>query len=172
MGTQPRRRHRSVAGAVACAGGVAEGEAELSGATPVAECVTPGLRPPLPDADDKDVEQGLYLAVTETVLKKIFPCEQDLPLLTHVREVDVHDTELADGDDDGWLAVVLANRLPVFDKASGKSVRYMACLVNVEGQLAVVAQAAAVPGECSSGRWRRTGACSRRPTCRAGLMCR
>lgn len=114
---------------------VAEGEAELSGATPVAECVTPGLQPPLPEPADKDVEQGLYLAVTETVLKKIFPCEQDLPLLTHVRQVDVRDTELANGDDDGWLAVVLANRLPVFDKASGKSVRYMACLVNVEGQL-------------------------------------
>ena len=114
---------------------VAEGEAELSGATPVAECVTPGLTPPLPEPADKDVEQGLYLAVTDTVLKKIFPCEQDLALLTHVREVDVHDTELTGGDDDGWLAVVLANRLPVFDQANGKSVRYMACLVNVEGQL-------------------------------------
>ena len=53
----------------------------------------------------------------------------------HVREVDVNDTELANGDDDGWLAVVLANRLPVFDTAAGKPVRYMACLVNVEGQL-------------------------------------
>ena len=112
---------------------VAEGEAELSGATPVAECCTP--EKPLTDPNDKDVEQGLYLAVTETVLKKIFPCEQDLPLLTHVRQVDVHDTELANGDDDGFLAVVLANRLPVFDQANGKSVRYMACLVNVEGQL-------------------------------------
>ncbi|NUZ08357.1 hypothetical protein [Piscinibacter koreensis] len=117
---------------------VAEGEAELSGATPVADCVTPGLQPPLPDPADKDVEQGLYLAVTETVVKKIFPCEQDLPLLAHVREVDVHDTELANGDDDGFLAVVLANRLPVFDAASGRAVRYMACLVNVEGQLAAL----------------------------------
>lgn len=112
---------------------VAEGEAELSGATPVAQCFTAGT--PLQDPNDKDVEQGLFLAVTETVLKKIFPCEQDLPLLTHVRQVDVHDTELANGDDDGFLAVVLANRLPVFDKASGRPVRYMACLVNVEGQL-------------------------------------
>ena len=48
---------------------------------------------------------------------KIFPRQEDLPLLTHVREVDVSDTELANGDDDGWLAVVLANRLPVFDTA-------------------------------------------------------
>jgi hypothetical protein len=44
---------------------VAEGEAELSGATPVAECCTPAK--PLTDPNDKDVEQGLYLAVTETV---------------------------------------------------------------------------------------------------------
>jgi hypothetical protein len=113
---------------------VAEGEAQLSTATPVAQCVTPGTT--LLDAGtDKDVEQGLYLAVTETVVRKIFPCAEDLPLLVHVREVDVNDTELANGDDDGWLAVVLANRLPVFNAVTGKAVRYMACLVNVEGQL-------------------------------------
>ena len=112
---------------------VAEGEATLSTATAVRDCVTAGTK--LLDPDDKDVEQGLYLAVTETVVKKIFPCKDDLPLLAHVREVDVNDTELANGDDDGWLAVVLANRLPVFDDAAGKAVRYMACLVNLEGQL-------------------------------------
>lgn len=112
---------------------VAEGEAQLSTATAVRDCVSPGTT--LLDPDDKDVEQGLYLAVTETVVKKIFPCKDDLPLLAHVREVDVNDTELANGDDDGWLAVVLANRLPVFDDAAGKAVRYMACLVNLEGQL-------------------------------------
>lgn len=112
---------------------VAEGEATLSTATPVRDCVTPGTT--LLDPDDKDVEQGLYLAVTETVVKKVFPCKDDLPLLAHVREVDVNDTELANGDDDGWLAVVLANRLPVFDEAAKKPVRYMACLVNLEGQL-------------------------------------
>lgn len=112
---------------------VAEGEATLSTATPVRDCVTPGT--PLLDPDDKDVEQGLYLAVTETVVRKVFPCKDDLPLLAHVREVDVNDTELANGDDDGWLAVVLANRLPVFDEANKKPVRYMACLVNLEGQL-------------------------------------
>ena len=112
---------------------VAEGEAELSTAAAVAECVTAGTK--LLDPADKDVQQGLYLSVTETVVKKVFPCREELPLLAHVREVDVNDTELANGDDDGWLAVVLANRLPVFDKAANKPVRYMACLVNLEGQL-------------------------------------
>jgi hypothetical protein len=115
---------------------VAEGEAELSTTAPVTECVTPGVA--LLNPEDKDVEHGLYLTVTETVVKKIFPCQQDLALLTHVREVDINDTELANGDDDGWLAVVLANRLPVFDTANNKPVRYMACLVNVEGQLAAL----------------------------------
>jgi hypothetical protein len=113
---------------------VAEGEAELSTPAPVEQCVTAGT--PLLDPTDRDVAEGVYLAVTETVLNKIFPTEEDLPLLTHVREVDVQDTELAGGDDDGWAAVVLANRLPVFDQAAEKPVRYLACLVNVEGQLA------------------------------------
>jgi hypothetical protein len=112
---------------------VAEGEAQLSSATPVADCVTAGT--PLLDADDKDVEQGLYLAVTETVVKKIFPCQEDLPLLVHVREVDINDTELANGDDDGFLATVIANRLPQYDRSNDKPVRYLACLINVEGQL-------------------------------------
>jgi hypothetical protein len=115
---------------------VAEGEAELSSTAPVGECITAGTV--LHQPQDKDVEQSVYLAVTETVVKKIFPTVQDLPLLTHVREVDVDDTELVGGDDDGWLAVVLANRLPVFDTAGGTPVRYMACLVNVEGQLAAL----------------------------------
>jgi hypothetical protein len=115
---------------------VAEGEAELSSATPVAQCVTEGTV--LHQPQDQDVQQGVYLAVTESVVKKIFPTALDLPLLTHVREVDVDDTELVGGDDDGWVAVVLANRLPVFDVAAGRPVRYMACLVNVEGQLAAL----------------------------------
>ena len=112
---------------------VAEGEAELSATTPVEQCVTAGTT--LLDPDDRDVAEGLYLAVTETVVAKIFPTEEDLPLLAHVREVDIQDTELAGGDDDGWLAVVLANRLPVYDTAADNPVRYLACLVNLEGQL-------------------------------------
>jgi len=115
---------------------VAEGEAQLSSPAAVADCVTPGTT--LLDPGDRDVDQGVYLAVTQTVLNAIFPTADDLPLLAHVREVDIQDTELAGGDDDGWMAVVLANRLPVFDAATGKPVRYLACLVNLEGQLGVL----------------------------------
>jgi hypothetical protein len=112
---------------------LAEGEGEVVTATKVADAVTAGVS--LPHPDDRDVDQTASLTITETVLKKVFPTRADLELLVHVREVDVNDTELVGADDDGWLAVVLANRLPVMDVAAGKPVRYMACLVNLEGQL-------------------------------------
>jgi hypothetical protein len=115
---------------------LAEGEAELSTPAPVEQCVTAGTA--LSDPADRDVAEGVYLAVTQTVLRKVFPTQEDLPLCVHVREVDVQDTELAAGDDDGWAAVVLANRLPVYDTAADRPVRYMACLVNLEGQLGVL----------------------------------
>lgn len=115
---------------------IAEGEGEVVTATPVADAVTPGVR--LPRPDDTDVDQSACLTVTKSVLEKVFPTRADLELLVHVREVDVNDTELVGSDDDGWLAVVLANRLPVMDVATGSPVRYMACLVNLEGQLGVL----------------------------------
>ncbi|HEY1280425.1 MAG TPA: hypothetical protein VGF22_12190, partial [Acidimicrobiales bacterium] len=121
---------------------IAEGEGALSSdPAPVAECVTPGLV--LPHPEDADSPTGYYLTVTDTVVKKVFPTVEDLPLLVHVREVDIRDTELANGDDDGWLAVVLANRLPIAvpttDPNTGQPVsapvRYLACLLNLEGQV-------------------------------------
>ena len=113
---------------------VAEGEATLSGDVPVAECVTPGVTLGGPN----DVATGTYLSVTQTVVNKIFPTKADVPLLCHVREVDINDTELANGDDDGFLAVVMANRLPQYDRTNDAPVRYLACLVNLEGQLGVL----------------------------------
>lgn len=112
---------------------LAEGEGEIATATAVADAVTKGVA--LQDPDDKDVDQTVCLTVTQTVLDKVFPTRDDLELLVHVREVDVNDTELVGADDDGWLAVVLANRLPVMDVVNDKPVRYTACLVNLEGQL-------------------------------------
>lgn len=113
---------------------IAEGEGELSGDTPVLDCVTPGVKLTGPN----DADTGLYLSVSQTVVNKVFPTAEDLQLLVHVREVDLNDTELALGDDDGFLAVVLANRLPQFDRQNCKPVRYMACLINLEGQLNVL----------------------------------
>jgi len=117
---------------------IAEGEATLSGEVPVTECVTPGIVLSGP----RDVATGTYLSVTRGVIDKVFPMRDELALLCHVREVDVNDTELAAGDDDGFLATVIANRLPQYDRANDKPVRYMACLVNLEGQLDSLARQA------------------------------
>jgi hypothetical protein len=99
---------------------LADGEGQLTTGQPVD---TTGL----PDPDLRDSDTRDVLTVTERVVRQIFPTKQDLPWLCHVREVDLTDTELALGDDDGWLAVVLANRLPQ------PGVKYTACLVSLEG---------------------------------------
>ena len=117
---------------------IAEGEATLSGEVPVKECVTSGITLTGPG----DVATGTYLSVTRGVIDKVFPMRDELALLCHVREVDVNDTELAAGDDDGFLATVIANRLPQYDRAGDKPVRYMACLINLEGQLDALAKQA------------------------------
>lgn len=115
---------------------LAEGEATLSGEVPVQQCVTPGVTLSGPS----DVASSVYLSVTRSVVDKVFPRKEELALLAHVREVDVSDTELAMGDDDGFLACLIANRLPQYDRDGNKPVRYMACLINVEGQLESLAK--------------------------------
>ena len=117
---------------------IAEGEGTLSADVPIAQCVTPGVTLSGPN----DVATGVYLAVSKTVVDKVFPKKEEVPLLSHVREVDIRDTELANGDDDGFVAVVLANRLPQFDRTNNAPVRYLACLINLEGQLENLAKPA------------------------------
>ena len=92
----------------------------------------------LPEQDDKDAPVRDVLRVSQRVVQAVFPTIEDLPWLTHVREVDLSDTELALGDDDGWLAVVVANRLPVPgppDTEGGPLTarHYTAFLVSLEG---------------------------------------
>ncbi|MCV2396526.1 hypothetical protein OEB99_19625 [Actinotalea sp. M2MS4P-6] len=62
----------------------------------------------------------------EQLLRGILPMPEELQLLTHVRQVNVNDRELAAGDSDGYFAVVMSNRVP---RAGGS---YVACLVSVE----------------------------------------
>jgi hypothetical protein len=78
------------------------------------------------------------LRVSERVVQAVFPTIEDLPWLTHVREVDIADTELAMGSD-GWLAVVISNRLPVpgppdIEGGPPTARHYTAFLVSLEGQ--------------------------------------
>jgi hypothetical protein len=99
---------------------LADGEGQLTTGQPIdtSSLSDPDLR----DSDTRDV-----LTVTRRVVTQVFPTKQDLPWLCHVREVDLSDTELALGDDDGWMAVVLANRIPQ------PGLKYTACLVSLEG---------------------------------------
>lgn len=105
---------------------IADGEGSLVNDVPVNDCTTSGTTLPIPS--DTDVARATCLEVPEGVVAAVFPALEDLPSLVHVREVDLEDTELAMGDDDGWMAVVLCNRLP--QAGTG----YTACLVNLEGQ--------------------------------------
>jgi hypothetical protein len=112
---------------------IAEGEATLKPNVPAAETVTAGIT--LTGALDSDV--GNCLEIRQSMVEKIFPTQKDVPLLAHARHVDINDTELMMGDDDGFLAVVVANRLPVSGRdGDGKEtpVKYTACLVNLEQQ--------------------------------------
>ena len=115
---------------------LADGEGRLSTDVDVAECVTSGVHLD----DEADVPRGKYLEVTKDIVEKVFPCRDELDLLCHVRKVDLADTELALGDDDGYLAVVIANRLPQpaapkTADADATPLKYTAYLVNLEEQL-------------------------------------
>jgi hypothetical protein len=105
---------------------IAPGEGTIKTDQPVADCVTPGTE--LRSPEIRDTPKGTYLEVPESVVELTFPTEKELSLLVHVREVDLADTELAIGDDDGFLAVVIGNRIPQ------PGTTYTACLINVEGQ--------------------------------------
>lgn len=120
---------------------VAEGEGVLRTNQKVEDCVTPGTTLP----GRADTELGAYLEVTRSVVDDVFPTRKDVPLLAHAREVDIDDTELMLGDDDGYVAVVIANRLPVSGRDEAGSevpVTYLACLVNLEEQLDVLREEA------------------------------
>ncbi|WP_040496062.1 hypothetical protein [Ilumatobacter nonamiensis] len=112
---------------------IAEGEAILETGIDAADCITAGVEL----AGPVDVEKGNRLRVRKSVIDRVFPTQNDVALLAHAREVDISDTELLLGDDDGFLAVVISNRLPLpgrDDDGNEVPVKYSACLVNLEGQ--------------------------------------
>ncbi|MDH5545469.1 MAG: hypothetical protein OEZ43_07750 [Gammaproteobacteria bacterium] len=112
---------------------IAQEEAILETGISVDQCVTSGVT--LPGV--KDVEKGNCLVIRKSMIDKIFPTQEDVELLVHAREVDINDTELMMGDDDGFLSVVVCNRLPLpgrDDEGNEVPVKYLACLINLEGQ--------------------------------------
>jgi hypothetical protein len=75
-----------------------------------------------------------YVETSPTVVARVFPRPDELPLLCHVREVSVADTELAGSDEDGQLAVVLSARLPR-PRPAGEKLAYGAYLISLEHRL-------------------------------------
>jgi len=116
---------------------IAEGEAKLETGVDVDGCVTAGVEL----EGLKEVAKGNCLIAKRSLIHRVFPTKRDLDLLAHAREVDIQDTELMMGDDDGFLAVVISNRLPLPGKdENGRDapVKYLACLINLEGQYDVL----------------------------------
>ncbi|WP_436398781.1 hypothetical protein [Roseobacter sp. S98] len=113
---------------------IAEGEGQIVHDADPADCVTPGTTL----SGSMDVPKASYLSVPQSTVDAVFPTVDDLTLLTHVREVNLDDTEAAMGDDDGFLAVVISNRMPQFDTEECLPKAYTACLINLEEQLDVL----------------------------------
>lgn len=65
------------------------------------------------------------IEVPERVIGSVFPAKEEVKLLCHVREVNISDTEYA--DQDGWVSVVISNRLPQ------PGISYRAYLISLEG---------------------------------------
>jgi hypothetical protein len=81
------------------------------------------------------------IEVDAPLLRQLAPSKDEVRLLSHVRQVNVDDRELAAGDSDGWFAVVQANRLPT------PGLRHRACLVSLEQRSDVIFPAPPQPGQ-------------------------
>lgn len=105
---------------------LADGEANFRSNVAIADAVPADVR-----ARHAMNETGTcdVLEVSRTVVDQVFPREDELELLCHVREVNLLDTEFATGDDDGFVAVVISNRLPQ------PGTKYGCYLVSLEGRL-------------------------------------
>lgn len=78
----------------------------------------------IPDSAIMDI-----LEVPKPVIEQVFPLQSEVAKLAHVREVNLQDTELANGDDDGFMSVLISNRLP------RKNRSYGAYLISIEHRL-------------------------------------
>jgi hypothetical protein len=112
-----------------------DAEAQLRTGRPVTEAVPAALHTELGVTADSGTCD--YLETTPAVVAATFPRPDELPLLCHVREVSVADTELAGSDADGQLAVVLCARLPR-PLLDGEKLAYGAYLISLEHRLDVL----------------------------------
>lgn len=103
-----------------------EDEAELNEHVPLAQVIGGARARSFADPHRRVTS----VTVTGRSPVELLPTHEELPLLAHVREVNVADTALAGRDDDGWFAVVVGNRIAVGAEEPGR--RYLACLVSLE----------------------------------------
>ena len=122
---------RKAAGGPGAAGGGA-GEVTLS-TGPLQAAVGQPVYDAINAAEPADPQEPVTVARFTDVatLRAVLPSQADAALLAHVRQVNVADTALDLGDDDGWFAVVAANRLPL---DAGGGTDYVAMLVSLEAR--------------------------------------
>jgi hypothetical protein len=105
---------------------LADGEGNFRTGVPVDEAMPADVRSRMGVSETGTCD---VIEVSRTVVDKVFPRENELEMLCHVREVNLLDTEFATSDDDGFVAVVISSRLP------RPQTRYGAYLVSLEGRL-------------------------------------
>ena len=106
--------------------------------------------------DEGDPPETEVVGVPPALVSSVFPRGTDLALLCHGRETNPDDVALATGDDDGFFAVVIANRVPP------AGTRCTALLVSLEARLDDITKIAAVvqpapPAPNPACRARRSG---------------
>jgi hypothetical protein len=111
---------------------LADGEATFLPDVPANTAYTAGRAPPGIPSDAR----GAALEVPQKTIDDAFPAAAELELLVHARQVDPTETEYADSD--GWVSVVIANRLPLPGQAYG------AYLISLEGQVDLLPEPGAV----------------------------
>ena len=99
-----------------------QGEATFLPDVPATQAYTPGRVPAGIPSDARCAA----LEVPRKTIDDAFPAAAETELLAHARQVDPAETEYADSD--GWVSVVIANRLPQPGQA------YAAYLISLEGQ--------------------------------------
>jgi hypothetical protein len=79
--------------------------------------------------------------ISAEAFSAVAPALSELPYLAHARESETDDQEIADRNEDGWIATIVGNRLP-FGSLTGV---YVAHLVSLEGFAGVLPGTGTLP---------------------------
>ncbi|XEC92494.1 hypothetical protein AB6A23_13890 [Paenibacillus tarimensis] len=84
------------------------------------------------EADVSDNQACFYIQLEADLFKTVLPYLNELPYLTHVRQLNTGDKLIAGLKDDGWFSVVTANRLPYAAEGETNGTRNIVHLVSLE----------------------------------------